>query len=423
MQYKIHTLKNGLRVALAQMEGARTATVVVMTGTGSRYETAKENGLAHFLEHMFFKGTVKRPSARAISEELDAIGSVYNAFTAKERTAYWAKVSSQYLDTALDVISDIFLHSAMPSKEIQKERGAVIQEIDMYEDMPMRTVDNVFEALLFGSDHALGRTILGPKENILSFSRKDFLAYHKRNYRPINTVVSIAGAFSEKKVMAKIEKEFGGVPHGNPPDYISFASEQNEPRVAIKEKKTDQTQLMLGVPAYPYLHKDEYALAVLATVLGGGMSSRLFTEVREKRGLAYSVHAWADRYPDTGYLVVQAGVEHAKLEKAVSTILSEFRKIKKTAVTATELKKAKSYLKGTTTLRLEPSEEVAENAATSIINIGRVRPLEEVIAGIDAVTATDIERVARDLLQTNKLNLAVIGPHADSAKLRELLRA
>ena len=421
MEYHTHTLSNGLRIVLAPMPENRTATVIVMSGTGSRYENEHENGLAHFLEHMFFKGTSKRPSARAISEELDTIGSVYNAFTSKERTAYYAKVSSRYLDTALDVISDIFLNSTLPNKEIMKERGAIIQEIDMYEDMPMRTVDNVFDALIFGTEHPLGRTILGPKENIKSFSRKDFATYLKRNYTPLNTVVCVAGAFSKKKVLAKIKKDFGGLKHGNPPNFITFSSEQNAARVAIKEKKTDQTNLMIGVRAYPYLHKDEYALAVLSTILGGGMSSRLFLEVREKRGLAYSVHSFVERYPDTGYFGVQAGVEHAKLEKTVKTILAEFKKIKRAKVSNTELEKAKSYMKGNLVLSLETSDEIAQFAATSMINIGRIRPLGEILAGIDKVTAHDIERVARDILQTNKLNLAVLGPHLDKNRFTSLL--
>lgn len=417
MKYQLHTLANDLRIVFAPMPDTATATVVVMTGTGSRYENERENGLAHFLEHMFFKGTKKRPSARAISEELDGVGAVYNAFTSKERTAYYAKVSSQFLDTALDVISDVFLNSTLPEKEITKERGAIIQEIDMYEDMPMRTIDNVFDALIFGGDHPLGRTILGPKENIRSFKRKEFDTYLKRNYTPANTVVCVAGNFSQAKVLAKIKRDFGRVKRSLPPEFMGFVSEQHAPRTAIKEKQTDQTQLMLGVPAYPYLHKDEYVLAVLATILGGGMSSRLFTEVREKRGLAYSVHAAVDKYPDTGYFVVQAGVEHGKLEKTVQTILAEFKKIKRVKVSAEELKKAKSYMKGTMTLALETSDHVAENAATSIINLGRIRPLEEVIKGVDEVSAADIQRVAKDIFQTKGLNLAIIGPHASAKQL------
>jgi len=422
MEHKIHTLKNGLRIVLVPRKESKTATVMVMSGTGSRYEDATENGLAHFLEHMFFKGTKKRPSAKAISEELDGIGAHYNAFTAKERTAYYAKVASRYLDTALDVISDIFINSTLPSSEITKEKGAIIQEIDMYEDMPMRTIDNVFDALIFGNEHPLGRTILGPKGNIRAFTRKNFATYLKRNYTPLNTVVCVAGKFSEEKVMAKIKKEFGGLKHGNPPDAISFASEQGAPRVSIKEKKTDQTQLMLGVPAYPYLHKDEYVLAVLSTILGGGMSSRLFMEVREKRGLAYSVHSWAEKYPDAGYFVVQAGVEHGKLEKTVQVILAEFKKIKKVNASEAELKKAKQYIKGTAALALETTDALAENVASSLINLGRVRTLDEITTGIDAVTASDIQRVARDIFKTNSLNLAIIGPHLENRKFLSLLK-
>jgi predicted Zn-dependent peptidase len=423
MKYQLHTLKNGLRIVLIPMPDTRTATVIAMTGTGSRYESAKENGLAHFLEHMFFKGTKKRPSAKAISEELDSVGSQYNAFTAQDRTAYYAKVSSRYLETALDVISDIFVNSTLPSKEIDKERGAIIQEIDMYEDMPMRTVGDVFDELLYGREHPLGRTILGPKENIRAFKRKDFESYHRRHYTPANTVVCVAGSFNEKKVLAKIKKEFGALKHGHPTTALPYsAKKQEKPRVAIREKKTDQTQLMLGVPAYPYLHKDEYALTVLTTILGGGMSSRLFTEVREKRGLAYSIHAWTDKYSDTGAFVVQAGVAHDKLEKTVETILGEFKKIKRTPVTASELKKAKSYIKGAMTLSQETSDEVAGAAASGVIRLGRVRPLEEIFKGIDKVTAADVQRVARDIFKTSQLNLAIIGPHPAPTKLTALLR-
>ncbi|TSC63543.1 MAG: Uncharacterized protein Athens041674_32 [Parcubacteria group bacterium Athens0416_74] len=387
MQSHIHTLKNGLRIVLTNVPGNKTATVVVMTGTGSRYESAKENGLAHFLEHMFFKGTKKRPSAKAISEELDGVGAIYNAYTSKDRTAYYAKVGAEYIDSALDVITDIFLNSSLPSREITKERGAIIQEIDMYEDMPMRTVDNVFEELLFGAEHPLGRTILGPKANIRRFTREEFIAYHKRNYTPLNTIVSIAGDFDEKKTLAKLHKIFGKLDVGNPPDCITFSSEQDSARAAIKEKKTDQTQLMLGVPAYPYQHKDEYVLAVLATALGGGMSSRLFTEVREKRGLAYSVHAWVEKYPDTGYLA-----------------------------------KVKVYLRGTLTLSLETSDEIAQDAASSLLTTQRIRPLAERLKAIDAVSAADVQRVAVDIFKSHLLNAAVIGPHANRKDLEALLK-
>ncbi len=404
------------------MKGTETATMIVMSGTGSRYETPEQNGLAHFLEHMFFKGTKKRTNAKAIAEELDGIGSVSNAFTSEERTAYYAKVDADYLPTALDVVSDIFLNSTLPAKEIEKERGAIIQEIDMYEDMPMRTVHDVFKALIYGADHPLGRTILGPKENIRSFSREDFKKYHRSNYTPGNTVVCIAGSFDAKKILAKITRDYGKLKAAPTPEYVPFVDSQTAPRVAIKDKKTDQTQLIVGTPSYPLLHKDEYALDVLATILGSGMSSRLFLEVREKRGLAYSVHAWTEAYPDTGSFSVQAGVEHAKLEEALKTILIEFKKMTQKLVSKEELAKAKAYIEGTTTLRMETSDAIAEHAATSLVTIGRIRSLDEIIKGVKKVTAEDVRRVARDLLKTEKLNLAIIGPHADSEKLKTLLK-
>lgn len=235
-------------------------------------------------------------------------------------------------------------------------------------------------------------------------------------------MVCVAGNFNEKKTLVKIVRTFGRLPKASPSKPIRFTERQTKARVAIKEKKTDQTQLMLGVPAYPYLHKDEYALAVLSTILGGSMSSRLFIEVREKRGLAYSVQAWVEKYPDTGYFAVQAGVEHGKLEKAVETILTELRKVKTKKVFAAELKKAKAYLKGTTTLSLETSDGVAQNAATSLISLGKVRTLEEKLEKINKVTAVDIQRVAKDIFRTEKLNLAVIGPHSDVEKFRPLLK-
>jgi predicted Zn-dependent peptidase len=276
--------------------------------------------------------------------------------------------------------------------------------------------------MLFGKEHPLGRTILGPKENIRAFTRKDFTTYLKRNYTPLNTVVCVAGSFNEGQILAKIKRDFGTLSHGNPPNPITASPEQSEPRVLIKEKKSDQTHFILGLKAYPYLHNDEYALEVLSTILGGGMSSRLFMEVREKRGLAYSVHSWTDKYPDTGYFAVQAGVEHAKLELTIKTILAEFDAIKKKKVPASELKKAKEYMKGTMTLAMETSDAIAGQAATSVITFGRIRTLEEKIKAIDAVTASDIQRVARDIFHTIKLNLAIIGPHSENEKFAELLK-
>ncbi len=423
MQHKKHTLKNGLRVILAPMADTQTVTVMIMAGTGSRYEDEYENGLAHFLEHMFFKGTKKRKDAQAVSMELDAIGGEYNAFTGKDRTAYYAKVSSQHVDTALDVVSDIFLNSKLEQKEISKESGTIVQEINMYEDMPMRTVDDVFEGVLFGTKHPLGRTILGPKKNILSFKRKDFAQYLKRCYTSQNVVVCVAGKFSQAKVLAKIRADFADMNVGAKPEFVRYEGEQDAPAVAIKQKKTDQTHLMLGVRAYDHNHVDRYALAVLSTILGGGMSSRLFSEVREKLGLAYFVRTDIESYPDTGCMVAQAGVEHDNLEKTVKVIIAQLRKLTKKLVPATELTKAKEYMKGHTVLGLESSDSIANYLISQETVKGYIRTPDDAAKKIDAVTAADIRRVAQELFVTEQLNLAIIGPHKGKEDdLRKLLK-
>jgi len=421
MKYELHTLKNGLRVVLVPIKDTQTATVVIMVGTGSRYESKKENGLAHFLEHMFFKGTKKRPSAKAIAEELDAMGARNNAFTAKNRTAYYAKADFAHVDNILDVISDMFLNSTLPQKEINKERGTIVQEINMYEDMPMRTIYEVFDALLFGDNHPLGRDILGPKKNILSFTRKNFKDYLNRAYVAENSVVCVAGKFSKQKVLSKIREDFSHMPTGKIPNFETKMITQMRQQVAIKHKKTDQTHIILGVPSYELGHKDEFALVVLAAILGQGMSSRLFTEVREKRGLAYSVRSFVESYVDIGYFATYAGVEHKNLESAVRTILTELQKIKNKLISAKELKKAKEFTKGQMALSLDTTDALAFAVAESLILRDKVYTPDKTRMKIDAVKASDIKRVAKDIFKTSKLNLAIIGPHTKKARFEKIL--
>ncbi len=422
MKTEIHTLKNGLRIALTPLKDSTTTTFIVMTGTGSRYETLEENGMAHFLEHMFFKGTKERPNAKAISEELDAIGGIYNAFTAKDRTAYYAKVSHKHTAIAIDVISDIFLNSKLPQKEIDKERGAILQEINMYEDMPMHSVDDVFDGAFFEKGTPLSRTILGPKKNIQSFTRKEFQAYFKRNYNAKNTVVSIAGNFNERKVLAMIKKRFSHISEA--PEPICEPAKlaiTNEPKIAIKHKKTEQTHLMLGVPAYEYEHKDTYAQMVLISILSGGMSSRLFTEVREKRGLAYSVRAWAQRYTDTAYIAVQAGVEPDNLTEATRVIMSVLKKLKTSKIKEEELLKAKEYILGHKDIQNEKTDTIATSIASEIVHTNNVTTTATLKKNLKKVTADDIKRIAKDLFVSNKLTLAIIGPHKETKELQEIL--
>ena len=311
MKYKKFTLGNGLRVILAPMTETGTVTVLVMTGVGSRFESRKENGIAHFLEHMMFKGTEKRPTTLDISRELDSIGADYNAFTGKEYTGYYAKVEAHHWETALDVVSDMFLNAKIDQDEIERERGTIIQEINMYEDMPARKVAEIWEEHLYG-DTPLGWDVAGPKENIKAFNRRDFVKYMERGYVGGNVVVGIAGNIDPKVLKREVEKRFEVVHAGVRPEFKKVSDKQSEPGVRIHKKKTDQTHFLLGVRGYDMYHPDRFALGILSVILGGGMSSRLFIEVRERRGLAYRVRTETESFHDAGYLATQCGVEQEK---------------------------------------------------------------------------------------------------------------
>lgn len=420
MKYRKITLKNGLRVILAPMHETGTATVLVMTGAGARYETRKESGLAHFLEHMFFKGTTRRPTAFDISKELDGIGAEYNAFTGKEYTGYYAKVEAHHWDTALDVISDLFLHQKLEQEEIDREKGTILQEINMYEDKPSSRVSEHFDELLYG-DHPAGWRILGPKENIRRFKRADFVRFLKKMYTGSNVVVGVAGKFDEKKVLKEIRERFDVLAKGEQPSFKRISEKQKTPALFIERKKTDQTHVLLGVRAYHALHKDRYALSVLSTILGGGMSSRLFIQVRERRGLAYHVSTGVDALHDAGSLATQVGVEHGNLEKTISVILDEYRKIANEKVDEEELSRAKEYIKGRLAMGLEGSDDVIEYLVSQEVLREKVTLPQEKVRKIDAVTADDVLRVAKDIFRNEKLNLAIIGPHEKKAALQKLL--
>lgn len=420
MQHKKTTLKNGLRIITAPMKNTQTVTVLVMVGVGSRYESEKEAGISHFLEHMLLKGTEKRPTALSISEELDAIGGEFNAYTWKDKTCYYAKVDAKHFATALDVISDIYLNSKMEAEEIEKEKGTIIQEINMYEDMPTRIIHDVFEELLY-SNNPLGRSVAGDKKTVSSFQRKDFVNYLQRFYSANDTAVVIAGNFDEKKAVAEVKKYFLGMKKGEKPNYEKNAEKQKNPQVKIKYKKTDQTHLILGARAYDYNHKDRYTLALLSIILGGNMSSRLFMEVREKRGLAYRVLTEVESYADCGYIATVAGIEHKNLELVVKTILHEYEIISSEKVGEKELQKAKDFVKGKAVMGLESSDEVAAFFIDQEIQKGKIETLEQIFEQIDKVSAEDIQRVAEDIFQKEKLNLAVIGPHKNEEKLKKLL--
>lgn len=421
MKYKKTILKNELRIITAPMKDTQTATVVVMVGVGSRYEKESEAGLSHFIEHMFLKGTKKRPTFLDVSGALDAVGGEHNAFTSKDVTSYYAKVDAKHVDLALDVISDIYLNSKIDPDEIKKEKGTIIQELNMYEDSPMRTVNDIFEKLLY-EKNSLGRDIIGYRKTLNAFKRKDLINYINKFYIANDTVISVSGNINEKKIISQVKKYFSDMKKNKKPEFNKISEKQKKPQVKIKFKKTDQTHIVIGNRAYDENHKDRFALSLLSIILGGYASSRIYSEVREKRGLAYFIRTSVDSFKDCGYLATQAGVEHKNLPLAIKTILQEYKKIAAEKVSEKELRKAKDFIKGKSVMGLESSDEVAMFFASQEIKKKKIMTIQEIFSRIDKVTPGDIIRVAKDIFQANKLNLAVIGPHKNEKELEALLK-
>lgn len=418
--FKKFTFENGLRFIAIPMKNAESVAVLLLVGTGSKYETKELNGMSHFLEHMFFKGTKKRPNTLEIAETLDRVGGEYNAFTSKEITGYWAKVDKRHLDVALDWISDIFLNSQFDENEMAKEKGVVIEEMNMYLDTPTAYVKEIFEKLLYG-DQPAGWRIIGEKENILSFNRQKLLDYYQNHYSSSNTVICVAGDINPNDISQKIQEYFKDITTRKTKDQPKVIEKQEKPEAMLHNKTTDQTHFCLGVRAYDLFHPQKHALNILSIILGGNMSSRLFIKVREREGLAYYIHTSVENNLNAGYLVTQAGVDRKNLEKSISLILEEYKNLKDKVITEDELKKAKDYLKGISTLSLESSDAKASFYASEELLEKEILTLEEKFKQIDKVSADDINKVAKDIFMPEKLNLAAIGPFEDSRK-EELAR-
>ena len=410
---KIQKLKNGLRFINIPMSGTKTAAILVMVGTGSKYENKDNNGISHFLEHMFFKGTKKRPSALAISGELDGVGGVYNAFTGKEYTGYWVKVDAGKIGLAMDVVSDMLLNSKLEPNEIEREKGVIIEEMNMYRDNPIMHIEDLFEECLYG-DQPAGWDTIGAKENVSRFKRKDFTEYLQSQYGAQSVVVCLAGNITEPSSNALVNKYFSKLKKSDFQDKRPVVEKQTKPKIKMLYKKTDQAHLSLGVRAFPLGHKDEFVLKVLSVILGGSMSSRLFSELRERRGLAYYVNTAAELYTDSGYLTTQAGVPVNKLPQAVKIVLKEYGRLKKDLVNKKELRRVKDLIKGRSVIQLEASDSVANWYGRQAILRGDVFPPEHYFEKISEVTAGDIRRVARDIFADKVLNLALIGPYKKS---------
>jgi predicted Zn-dependent peptidase len=418
--FQLERLDNGLRILTAPMESAQSVTCAIMLAAGSRYETAETNGIAHFAEHMFFKGTERRPTARDISMEIDGIGGEFNAFTGKEYTGYYVKCAAESRDVALDVLVDMLRNSKFDPAEIDREKGVIIEEMNMYFDTPRDFIGGVYEELLY-DDQPLGWDIIGRKETIRSANRDTFTSYVGHWYKPARMVVGVGGKIGDG-LHERVQELLGDLPQADTgePAPVQLSS-NGDARVKVHTKASDQAHICLGVHSYPLEHPDRYVLQVLATILGGGMSSRLFTEVRERRGLAYYVYGLNHSYTDTGSLYAQAGVDIQRIDDAVSTIAQELRKIADEAVPADELDKAKSFAKGRFVLQLETSQGLIMFGLRREVLESKTPDPEEILAELDKVTAEDVQRVAHDVIAQGGFNLAVIGPFDDASRFEQLL--
>ncbi len=419
--FKKYTLKNGLRIILVPQKHSQSVTILVLVGAGSKYESKEISGISHFLEHLYFKGTKKRPSLLAVSETLDKIGGSYNAFTGEDYTGYFAKVAFSHFEIALDWVSDIYLNSLLPEKEIEKEKGVVTEEINMIFDNPMSHLHLLWSELLYG-DQPAGWPIIGTKESVGKITRPDLLNYRQKNYMAENTVICLAGNINQKEALNKIKKYFSKINTSSSFQKPKVLEKQEKPEVILYHKKTDQTHFSLGVRTFNLFHPQKDVLRILEIILGGMMSSRLFIELRDKLGIAYYVSTYSETNPDTGYLTTRAGVDNKKIKEGIKTILKEYQKISQKKVSFQELKKAKDYLKGNISLGLETSDSQAIFYTGQELLEKRILTPKEIFKKIDKVSQNDIIKVAGDIFKPEKLNLALIGHFKDKTIFQRLLK-
>lgn len=421
MKFSKKVLKNGLRVITVPMKDNPTATILVLVEAGSKYEEKKVNGISHFLEHMCFKGTIKRPKAIDISKELDALGSQYNAFTAQEYTGYYAKSDAKHFAKIFDIVSDIYLNSTFPNAEMEKEKGVIIEEINMYKDMPNRHVQDLIMKLLYGNQPA-GWNVAGEKKNILKMKRDDFITYKKMHYLPEATVLVVAGQVTEKKVISEVNKIFRKVPRGRKINKIKVKEIQKKPKVLVNFKKTDQTHFVLAVRTYDLFSRKNAILSVLGGILGGGMSSRLFQKLREEMGVGYYIRAYNDAYTDHGFLQISAGVDNKRVNEVIKAILNECNILKKEKINKEELEKVKEYLIGNMKLSLESSDDIANFHGGQELLKREIHSAEQKAKEIRKITTSQIQNLAKDIFKNNKLNLALIGPFKEKARFLKILK-
>ena len=414
------TLDNGLRVVTEAMPHTRSVSINFFIGAGSRYEEPERAGVSHFIEHLAFKGTQRRPTTKDISEAIEGVGGLLNAGTDRELTIYWCRVARPHLNLALDVLVDMLRYSKFEPEEIERERKVIIEELNMSLDSPHSRVGMLIDEVVW-PNQALGRDVVGTKETVSSVSRPAMLDYLSHQYTPNNTVVSVAGEIEHDEVVARMNDALGDWPPTTPMPWYPAEDGQQAPRLQVEQRETEQAHLCLALHGLPSLHPDRYTLDLLDVILGQGMSSRLFLEIRERRGLAYAVHSYATHYRDAGCLTIYAGVDPKQADATLEAILAELNRLKED-IPEWELTKAKELSKGRLLLRMEDTRSVASWIGAQELLTDRIRTVDDIVSIIDDITAKDIRRVAEELLITEKLNLALVGPFDSAERFQALLK-
>lgn len=419
--YEKTTLPNGVRVVTGPMTGVKSASLIFSYEVGSRYEPAPIAGVAHFLEHMLFKGTEKRPDPMQISEAIEGVGGVLNAATGREGTSYWCKVPSTHYAMAFDVMSDILRNSVIDAAEMDKERSVVIEEIRSIQDSPEELVHEVIDEVVWG-EHPVGRSIAGSEETVGAIGRDEMAGFWQRNYRPESLVIASGGDLAHAEAVELTETFFGDLRTPEPGDDWERAIDtQDAPRVHLIERETEQAHLCLSWPALPYSTERRYVQGTIEAILSSGMSSRLFQEIREKRGLVYSVYGYFRPYADVGQGVIYAGTDLERVEETIAAAVEELRKLRDEPVPEDELRRTKELRKGRLLMGLEDSRSVASWLGSQEITYGEIRTPEQVMERIEAVTAEEVQELAREILRPEKLSLAIVGPYDDHAAFEKLL--
>lgn len=412
-------LQSGLRVVTEKLPGTQSVTVLILVGAGSRYEIESQRGISHFLEHMFFKGAQRYKNTKEVSEAIDSVGGEFNAFTGKEYAGYYVKVASSSVEVACDVLADMLINSAFKQEEIDKEKGVILEEYNMYQDTPMYQIGWNFERLIFG-DQPLGWDQIGTKEVISSVTHQDFVDYWQKLYTPDNAVVAIVGNIEHEDAVTLVTKYFDMATRSKAFEFKPL-EEKDGGQIFLQEKKTEQAHIAVGFPGYSETHKDHWVKKLVAVILGGNMSSRMFLGVREAKGLSYYIHTTTDNYMDAGAIVTNAGVDLKRIDEAIAGVIEQYYLLRDEGLSEAELAKAKSYLKGKMVLSLEDSEEFAHLLGKYELLHGQAQSVAELMKKIDKVTVKDVVRVCKDLFVKEKLKLAVIGPYNDQERFRKLL--